>query len=267
MAEGDYQKLTLAFAESVATLTLNDPAAMNAVSMAMLHELRDALGRIEDPANGARCLVLTGAGRGFCAGANLSDPEWRGSSGVPSPGAELEEHYHPLFLRLRELKMPIIAAVNGAAAGIGMSFALMADIVLAARSAYFLQAFRRIGLVPDGGSTWLLPRLIGRARAMELSILGERLPAEKAQSWGLIARVYDDAELMTETYTLAKELAAGPTLALSLIRKAYWESWDNMFETQLHLEAMLQRRAGKTKDFLEGIHAFLEKRPANFKGE
>lgn len=267
MAEGEYEKLTLAFAESVATLTLNDPGAMNAVSMAMLLELRDAMGRIEDPANGARCLVLTGAGRGFCAGANLADPEWHGPKGIPSPGALLEDHYHPIFLRLRELKMPIIGAVNGAAAGIGMSFALMTDIVIAARSAYFLQAFRRIGLVPDGGSTWLLLRLIGRARALELSMLGERLSAEKAQSWGLIARVCDDADLMTEAYALAKELAAGPTAAFSLIRKAYWESADNSFESQLHLEAMLQRQAGKTKDFLEGVSAFLEKRPANFRGE
>ncbi len=261
-----YQKINLAFADSIATLTLNDPDAMNAVSQAMLRDVRDALYRIEDPANGARCLIITGAGRGFCAGANLADPE-RSTGGIYDPGAVLEEQYHPLFLRLRDLKMPILAAVNGAAAGVGMSLALMADMTIAARSAYFLQAFRRIALVPDGGSTWLLPRLVGRARAMELSLLGDRLPAETALSWGLIARVFDDADLMTKTYALARDLAAGPTQALALIRRAYWESFDNSFESQLHLEASLQRQAGKTRDFAEGVSAFLEKRPAQFKGE
>ncbi len=263
-----FEKIKLDFDGAVAILTFNDPGAMNAVSLAMLRELRDAMGQIEDPANGARCLLITGEGRGFCAGANLADGERRGGSTAPmDAGAILEEWYHPLLLRLRELKMPIVTAVNGAAAGVGMSFALMGDMILVARSAFFLQAFRRIGLIPDGGSTWLLPRLIGRARAMELSLMGEKLSAEKALDWGLINRVYDDGDLMAQARTLATELAAGPTIALSLIRRAYWDGMDNSYESQLHNEAVLQRQAGRSADFAEGVTAFFQKRPANFAGK
>jgi 2-(1,2-epoxy-1,2-dihydrophenyl)acetyl-CoA isomerase len=157
--------------------------------------------------------------------------------------------------------------VNGAAAGVGMSFALMGDLVLCARSAYFLQAFRRIGLIPDGGSTWILPRLVGRARAMELSLMGEKLPAEKALEWGLVNRVFEDEELMKNAKALARDLANGPTLALGLIRRLYWESADNSYEEQLNLERQMQRRTGASTDFQEGVRAFLEKRPAKFKGE
>jgi 2-(1,2-epoxy-1,2-dihydrophenyl)acetyl-CoA isomerase len=160
-----------------------------------------------------------------------------------------------------------VTSVNGPAAGAGMSFALMGDIILCARSAYFLQAFRRIGLVPECGSTWLLPRLIGRAHAIELSLMGERLPAEKALAWGLVNRVYDDDVLWEETMKLARELADGPTVALSLIRELYWESPDNSFEDQLNLEFESQRLAGATEDFREGVTAFLEKRPAKFTGK
>ncbi len=263
-----YEKITLSFDGAVATLAFNDPGAMNAVSLAMLRELRDAMSRIEDPANGARCLLITGTGRGFCAGANLADGERRDpNTGQMDAGAVLEEWYHPLLLRLRELKMPIVTAVNGAAAGVGMSFALMGDMILVARSAYFLQAFRRIGLIPDGGSTWLLPRLLGRARAMELSLMGEKLPAERALEWGLINRVYDDGELMANARQLAEELAAGPTVALALIRRAYWDSLDNSYEEQLHNEAVMQRQAGRSKDFIEGVSAFLGKRAASFTGK
>ncbi|PHS69642.1 MAG: 2-(1,2-epoxy-1,2-dihydrophenyl)acetyl-CoA isomerase, partial [Alcanivorax sp.] len=156
--------------------------------------------------------------------------------------------------------------VNGPAAGVGMSFALMGDMVLCARSSYFLQAFRRIGLVPDGGSTWLLPRLVGRARAMELSLLGEKLPAETALQWGLVNRVFEDDQLADETVKIARQLADGP-FSLGLIRKLYWESDDNTYEEQLNLERQMQRTAGRSKDFKEGVRAFLEKRPADFQGE
>jgi len=212
-----------------------------------------------------RCLIITGAGRGFCAGANLQ-PSGR-EGGARDAGSVLETHYHPMLRKLRELPMPIVSAVNGAAAGVGMSIALMGDMVMCARSAYFLQAFRRIGLVPDGGSTWILPRLIGRARAMELSLMGERLPAEKALEWGLIYRVVEDAQLMAEAKKLASDLASGPTVSLSLIRKLYWDSNENTYEQQLNLERQMQRKAGSTADFNEGVRAFLEKRPAKFKGE
>jgi 2-(1,2-epoxy-1,2-dihydrophenyl)acetyl-CoA isomerase len=262
-----YEKIKLEFVDNVALLTLNHPEALNAVGMQMLKELTDALPQIEDPANGARCLVLTGAGRGFCAGANLADPHRDMSARARDAGGVLESWYHPILLRLRDLKMPFVTGVNGPAAGVGMSLAIMADIVVAARSAYFLQAFRRIGLIPDGGSTFILPRLVGWSRAMELSLLGERLPAEKALEWGLINRVVDDEKILEETMTIARDLAAGPTVSLALIRKAYWESFRNSYEQQLHLERLFQRQAGLTEDSAEGVAAFLEKRPAKFKGK
>jgi 2-(1,2-epoxy-1,2-dihydrophenyl)acetyl-CoA isomerase len=261
----EFERVKLAIHDSVAILTLNHPEVMNAVSQEMLGGLMKAIDHVEHPNNGVRCLVMTGEGRGFCAGANLQPRS--GGEGSGDAGSVLETHYHPLLRRLRELPVPFVTAVNGAAAGVGMSFALMGDLVLCARSSYFLQAFRRIGLVPDGGSTWLLPRLVGKIRAMELSMLGERLPAEKALEWGLVTRVYDDAELMERAKELARELAGGPTLALGLIRRLYWESVGNSYEEQLNLERQAQRRAGSSADFQEGVRAFLEKRPAKFKGE
>lgn len=262
-----YERLKLDIKDNIALLTLNHPEALNAVSMTMLRELGEVIDEIADPAHGARCLVMTGAGRGFCAGANLTDSSVDRSTGRRDAGEALEKFYHPFLMKLRAIKMPFITAVNGPAAGVGMSFALMGDIVLAARSAYFLQAFKRIGLIPDGGSTFLLPRLVGLRRAMELAMLAEKLPAERALEWGLINRVYADPDLMPEAMTLARDLASGPTVALSLIRKAFWQSPENSYEAQLHVERILQREAGLTEDFVEGVTAFVQKRPAKFKGK
>jgi 2-(1,2-epoxy-1,2-dihydrophenyl)acetyl-CoA isomerase len=262
-----FKHVTLDFDGPVAILKLDHPEVMNAVSMDMLGGLGEALDAIDDRRSEVRCLVMTGAGRAFCAGANLQGRDNQKPGSRSNAGVTLETGYHPFLRRLRNLHCPIVTSVNGAAAGAGMSFALMGDMIMCARSAYFLQAFRRIGLVPDCGSTWLLPRLVGRARSVELSLMGERLPAEKALEWGLVNRVYDDAALMDETMKLARELADGPTIALSLIRRLYWESSDNSFEDQLDLEQQMQRRAGAAEDFKEGVSAFLEKRPAKFKGK
>lgn len=260
----DFNRVRVEVEGGVALLTLDHPEVMNAISLEMLEGLGEAIDHVEDKAQGVRCLVMTGAGKAFCAGANLQGRNTGDSK--RGAGSVLESHYHPLLRRLRRLHCPIVTAVNGAAAGAGMSVALMGDLVIAGRSAYFLQAFRRIGLVPDAGSTYILPRKIGVARAMELSLLGEKLPAETALQWGLINRVYDDASLISETMALASELANGPTVSLALIRGLYWDSSENTFEEQLDLEFRTQRVAGSTADFKEGVTAFLEKRPANFTG-
>src|SRR5215468_9634606 len=261
-----FKHVTLDFDGPVAVLKLDHQEVMNAVSMDMLGGLAEALDAIDEKKDDVRCVVLTGAGRAFCTGANLQGRNQQ-KPGKSNAGASLEVGFHPFLRRIRRLHCPLVTAVNGPAAGAGMSFALLGDMILCARSAYFLQAFRRIGLVPDCGSTWLLPRLVGKARAVELSLMGERLPAEKALEWGLVNRVHDDAVLMEEAMKLAHELANGPTVALALIRRLYWESPENSFEDQLNLEFQSQRIAGATADFKEGVTAFLEKRPAKFKGK
>ena len=259
----EFARITLEFEDNVAVLTFNHPEVLNAIGSEMLEGLGAAMREIEDPNNGARCLLLTGAGRGFCAGANLADRDRHGERGV---GGSLRGSYHPLLLALRDLPMPLVTAVNGAAAGVGMSFAIMGDIVCASANAFFLQAFARIGLVPDGGATFLLPRLVGWGRAMELSLLAERLPAAQAHEWGLVNRVYDDnAALMDGAMGIAKKLAAGPA-SLSLIRRLYWATWQNAYEQQLELEARMQTEAHRTKDAGEGSRAFLEKRDPRFTG-
>jgi 2-(1,2-epoxy-1,2-dihydrophenyl)acetyl-CoA isomerase len=259
------ERMSLEFAGKIAVLKFNHPEVMNAVGSQMLVDFSEALGEIKDPANGARCLLLTGEGRGFCAGANLQDD----SRSERRAGARdgLRSSYHPNQLGLRDLEMPMVTAVNGAAAGVGMSFAIMGDIVCASKTAFFLQAFARIGLIPDGGSTFMLPRLVGWGRAMELSMLAERLPAEQASEWGLVNRLFEDNDaLMEGAMGIANRLANGPK-SLALIRHAYWNTWHNAFEQQLDLEARLQSQAGSSKDFGEGVAAFLEKRDAQFTGE
>lgn len=259
----DFDRAYVTARGNVAIVTLNHPEVMNALSPKMANGLIEALAFVG--ANGFRAAVLTGEGRAFCAGANLAEapPE---HSGPFDAGLYLDDYYHPLLRAMRDLDAPLIVAVNGAAAGIGMSIALMGDLVLAARSAFFTQAFARIGLVPDGGSTWLLPRLVGLARARELSLLAERLPAELAREWGLINRVCEDPDLLDEAGALAQRLADGPTLALAATRRLYWESPHNSFERQLELERDAQRRAGLTEDCREGISAFLAKRAPRFHG-
>jgi 2-(1,2-epoxy-1,2-dihydrophenyl)acetyl-CoA isomerase len=262
----DFERAYVTAHDNVAVLTLNHPEVMNAASVKMIRGLYAALDHIEKPDSGFRVVVMTGEGRGFCSGANLSEVPDEGAS-LGGVGSALDTAYHPFLRRLRDLRMPLVTAVNGAAAGVGMSMALMGDLVLAARSAYFLQAFARIGLVPDGGSTWLLPRLIGLARAKELSLLAEKLPSERALEWGLINRVVDDGALVDEALSLARRLAQGPTQSYALIRRLYWESPHNSYDEQLDLERQSQGKAGRTEDFIEGVTAFQQKRPAQFKGK
>ncbi|MFW6093321.1 MAG: enoyl-CoA hydratase/isomerase [Pseudomonadota bacterium] len=258
------ERVSLEFDGNVAVLKFNHPEVMNAVGQQMVDELLEAVLEVRKPDSGARCLLLTGEGRGFCAGANLQDDAGAKSKG--GAGDYLRRAYHPLLMTLRDLEMPMVTAVNGAAAGVGMSFAMMGDMVCASKNAFFLQAFARIGLIPDGGSTFMLPRLIGWGRAMELSLLADRLTAEQAHEWGMVNRLYDDNDaLMRGAMELAQRLANGPR-SLGLIRKAYWNTWENSFEQQLDLEAQLQNEASASADYVEGVKAFLEKRDAKFTG-
>jgi 2-(1,2-epoxy-1,2-dihydrophenyl)acetyl-CoA isomerase len=265
----EYKKLKVAAEDGVTVITLNDPGTLNAAGIDLVEELKDALRRIDAGVTPARAVILTGEGRGFCSGANLSGggPSGRPADidGRPDAGSALESVYNPLVSMMREFSAPIVTAVNGAAAGVGCSLALLGDIIVAGESAYFLQAFRRIGLVPDGGATYLLPRLVGKARAMEMALLGEKIPARQALDWGLINRCVPDAELMPTAMALAKELANGPK-ALAAIRRIMWDSLDAHWAEQLHAERTAQRAAGKTDDFIEGVTAFLQKRPAKFQG-
>jgi len=251
----------------VLVMTLNDPSVLNAFGQKLREDMGAALDKIES--SHARCLVITGAGRAFCSGANLNDPDRKSRDRAAEARGEqqtdLESWYNPTFMRLRALPIPVVTAINGIAAGAGMSLALSGDIRIAARSAYFLQAFARIGLVPDCGSSWILPRLIGMARAMELSLLAERLAAETALQWGMINRVEDDAALLPAALKLAKSLAAGPK-SLGLIRKMYWESMENGYAAQQALESKLQTEAAMSHDYEEGVAAFREKRHAQFTG-
>ena len=255
-------KILFDVADGVATLRLNDPARLNAVSTEMIEEMRAAIAGV---ARSARAMVLAGSDKAFCSGANLA-----GGLGLEAigpdfdAGASLEQSINPLMLALRDLEIPWIAAVKGAAAGVGASLALAADLIVAGESAYFLQAFRRIGLVPDGGSTYLLTRAVGRPRAMEMMLLGEKVPAKQALDWGMINRVTPDGEVEETAFALARTLASGPSRALGLIRRAGWIATDTDFGTALKIERELQREAGRDPDFREGVQAFLEKRPARF---
>ncbi len=262
-----FKKIAYEREGDVAVISFDDDKTLNACGVDTAIELLHAF---ELAGQEARCTILTGKGRGFCSGANLggmgAGPQIAHPDSPPDAGKALDAFYNPLVTMIREHPHPVITAVNGAAAGVGCAIALMGDIVLASRSAYFLQAFRRIGLVPDGGSTWLLARTIGRVRAMEMALFGDKVPAEQAQAWGLVNRVVDDGELMTVARDYAAKLAEGPTLALSLTRKLVWDACDSTYTAALHAERVAQRDAGRTEDFREGVTAFLQKRKAEFHG-
>ena len=256
-----YQTITYDIANSVAIIRLNRPDKMNALTAEMRRELIEALTRAPEE---ARAVVITGNGPGFCAGQDLGDVKSLDELDLEQV---LREEYEPLLERIRNCPVPTLAAINGSAAGAGANLALAADIVIAARSASFLEAFARIGLIPDAGGTYVLPRLVGHARAMGMSLLADPIPAETAAQWGLIWEVVDDDQLEARAAVLAAKLAKGPTLAYRLIKQALNASPGNSYEQQLELEAKLQGTAGRSHDFAEGVAAFLEKRKPVYKGE
>ncbi len=268
-----YEHITWAEEDGVATLTINRPDRLNSLNTEVIREMIDAVDTIRDGVSTVRCLVLTGAGRGFSSGADLSAAGGGGGggggggSGPIDAGKALETHFNVLLERLFALPVPFVAAVNGPAAGAGCSYALAGDIIVAAKSAYFLQAFVNIGLVPDVGSTWMLPRMVGRARATRMMMLGERIPAAQAYEWGMVSEVVEDAELMARTLEIAKKLAAGPTKALTLIRTGIRDCMDKTLTEALMVERRNQLAAGRSADFAEGVMAFLQKRPAAFTGK
>ena len=257
-----YELIKVATSDNVTTITLNQPERLNACPPQMAEEIRDVLA---DPGD-ARAILMTGEGRAFCSGADLSG---RADKGMGGRGAydSLSLSYNPLMKEFARCPVPIVTAVNGPAAGVGCSIALAGDFAIAGESAYFLQAFVNIGLVPDGGASWMLPRLIGKARATEMMLLGEKIPAEKAAEWGLIYKAVADDALMDEATALAKRLAAGPTLALGVMRQNIAKALDMDYSSALHNEAEGQWKAGGSADAVEGAMSFLQKRKAEFKGK
>ncbi len=249
----------------IARITLNRPERLNSFTTQMHGELREALARVASGGE-ARVLLVTGEGRAFCAGQDLSDRAVAPGEAPVDLGTSIEENYRPLVLTLRELPIPVVCAVNGVAAGAGANIALACDIVIAARSASFIQAFCKIGLVPDSGGTFFLPRLVGTARAMGLAMLGDKVTAEQAVSWGLIWKCVDDVDLASTTEALLAQLAQAPTRGLAAIKRALYLSSGNTLPQQLDLERDLQRELGYSADYREGVAAFLEKRAPRFAG-
>jgi 2-(1,2-epoxy-1,2-dihydrophenyl)acetyl-CoA isomerase len=261
-----YRTITFAIADGIARLTLNRPDRLNSFNVEMHEEVRAALDAVAAPQSGARVLVLTGTGRGFCAGQDLGDRAVAPGGAAVDLGESLEKRYKPLVLALRALPVPVIAAVNGVAAGAGANIALACDLVIATRSANFIQSFANIGLVPDSGGTWQLPRLVGNARALGLALLGEKLSAEDAEKWGLIWRCVDDTEFAGCVEQLAKRLADAPTRGLARAKQAIYGSWSRSYEEALDIERDFQRELGYSADYAEGVGAFTQKRVAKFTG-
>jgi 2-(1,2-epoxy-1,2-dihydrophenyl)acetyl-CoA isomerase len=257
----DYESIILEREGPMARITLNRPDRLNSFTAAMHEELKDALDQIDD----CRVLVLTGAGRGFCAGQDLNDRAV--SNGRPVDlGQTVETCWNPLVRKLTSMPQPVIARVNGVAAGAGANIALACDLVVAGRSAKFIQSFSALGLIPDSGGTWILPRLVGQARALGLGLTGEPVPAEQAADWGMIWKCVDDAALDTEVDGLAQKLASLPPLGLAAIKEMIRDSWQHTLEQELHRQRNMMCRLGYTQDYREGVAAFLEKRQPNFIG-
>jgi len=252
--------------QGVAVLTLNRPASLNSFNSLMHDEVREAIKDARDNSD-VRCLVITGTGRGFCAGQDLSDRAVKVSDEAPDLGESVEKNYNPLVRNIMTMEKPVLCAVNGVAAGAGASIALACDIVLAAKSAKFIQAFCKIGLVPDSGGTFNLVRALGLPRAKALALLGDKLSAEQAQNWGMIWQCVEDESLMDETMTLALHLAAQPTKGLAKIKELMNNSFSTPMHQQLEQEKLAMRELGRTSDYQEGVSAFMEKRQPTFTGE
>ncbi|KKZ49378.1 2-(1,2-epoxy-1,2-dihydrophenyl)acetyl-CoA isomerase PaaG [Acinetobacter baumannii] len=261
----DYQNIIAEEKNGVGYLTFNRPKALNSFNVDMHREVADILNQWTKSPD-VRCVVISGEGRGFCAGQDLGDRVVDPNAEAPDLGYSIETYYNPLIKTIVNMPKPVICAVNGVAAGAGANIALACDLVIAAKSANFVQAFCRLGLVPDSAGTWFLPRAVGHARAMGLALLGDKLPAETAKEWGMIWDVVEDAELKTKVTELAERLAKQPTFGLSLIKKAIHQSSNNTFDEQMLLERDLQRIAGRSEDYREGVQAFMNKREPNFKG-
>jgi 2-(1,2-epoxy-1,2-dihydrophenyl)acetyl-CoA isomerase len=260
-----YEHILFAQDAGIARLTFNRPDRLNSFNDAMHAEVRDALSRVRADAS-ARVLLMTGAGRGFCAGQDLSDRAVSASDAPVDLGASIERNYKPLVLALRSLPMPVICAVNGVAAGAGANLAFACDIVIAAKSASFIESFSKLGLIPDTGGTYFLPRLAGTARAIGMAMLGDKISAEQAAAWGLIWQCVDDAELPAAADKLAAHFAQAPTRGLARTKQAIYASGANSLEAQLDLERDLMRELGASDDYREGVAAFMAKRPPKFTG-
>jgi 2-(1,2-epoxy-1,2-dihydrophenyl)acetyl-CoA isomerase len=258
-----YETIKFAVADTVATITLNRPERLNAMPPRMADEIADVL----DNLDGARALLITGEGRAFCSGADLQARGGAAAIGASGPYGALTRAYNPTMVKLSKLNVPIITAVNGPAAGIGCSLALCSDFAIAGKSAYFLQAFVNIGLVPDGGASWMLPRLIGKARATQMMLLGEKISGDQAADWGLIYKCVEDGDLMTEARALATKLASGPSLAIGIMRQNIATALEMDYASALLREAEGQRIAGASADAMEGGLSFLQKRKPAFTGK